>query len=349
MRRKSFVILLFAYTTVLAQVDSAKRLRFQILPTVFYTPETQWGGGIVSLFYLAAKDTSTTPANMQLYLDGTQMKQFLFQSDLRYFTQGDKWFIRGSHDLRRFPEFYFGLGNNTSARNHHLIDFNLLDITLSGYKKLNSKYSAGPLINYQKMHMLNMPIEQESFVISKDGYSALGLGFGFLADHRDYMLCPENGYYADIRIINYWGSKSLGFNTILADLRHYYTLANNWVVNTNVYSSLNFGRVPFRMMPGIGGPRFLRGYYAGRFRDRNLSLVQTEVRKHLFWRIGLAAFGGMGKVYHRLDEFNIRELKYNYGLGLRFKVDQKSKANIRLDYGRTKDSNGFYIVYAEAF
>jgi hypothetical protein len=34
---------------------------------------------------------------------------------------------------------------------------------------------------------------------------------------------------------------------------------------------------------------------------------------------------------------------------LRIKVDKKNNANFRIDYGMTKDSQGLYIVFAEAF
>jgi len=43
----------------------------------------------------------------------------------------------------------------------------------------------------------------------------------------------------------------------------------------------------------LDGDEYLRGYYLGRFRDRNLSFVQLEFRSVVFWRFGVAAFGGL--------------------------------------------------------
>ncbi len=50
-----------------------------------------------------------------------------------------------------------------------------------------------------------------------------------------------------------------------------------------------------------------------------------------------------------MNDFNLAQFHFNYGAGLRFKISEYFDANIRLDYGRTKDSHGFCIVFGEAF
>jgi outer membrane translocation and assembly module TamA len=92
-----------------------------------------------------------------------------------------------------------------------------------------------------------------------------------------------------------------------------------------------------------------RGYYFGRFRDKHLVFTQAEVRKHLFWRIGAAAFGSIGRVYEDFDTILLRKYHPAAGGGLRFKLSKKTEANIRLDIAVTPDSKGFYIYFAEAF
>ena len=80
-----------------------------------------------------------------------------------------------------------------------------------------------------------------------------------------------------------------------------------------------------------------------------MALLQAEVRRPIFWRIGIAAFSGIGQVYAKSSEFGLNRFHYNYGGGLRFQIHKNSSANIRIDYGRTKDSDGFYIVFGECF
>jgi len=83
--------------------------------------------------------------------------------------------------------------------------------------------------------------------------------------------------------------------------------------------------------------------------DNNLVIVQHELRHHLFWRIGIAVFSGMGQVAREVNDFSYNQFHYNYGAGLRFKIDRKENTNVRIDFGFTKDSQGIYIVFAEAF
>jgi len=42
----------------------------------------------------------------------------------------------------------------------------------------------------------------------------------------------------------------------------------------------------------------MRGYYTGRFRDRNFIAGQTELRYRFADRFGVAAFAGTGEVFH---------------------------------------------------
>jgi hypothetical protein len=45
----------------------------------------------------------------------------------------------------------------------------------------------------------------------------------------------------------------------------------------------------------------MRGYYEGRFRERQLYAVQAEYRAHLFWRVGAVGFASLGGVARDID------------------------------------------------
>ncbi len=344
------LVLLCLFSAVKAEEDSTKRYRLQPLPSIFHTPETSWGFGATLLGYLEPTDSSTSESNAQLFLDVTLRKQASFQSDFNIYSKRDRWYIRGSHDLSKFPEFYFGIGNNNEKDNHCLINIGYFDFKVTTYTKLKRDWYIGPRIHFQNLTHINKNIEQEGFTIDDMGYASLGTGLGFLIDKRNDLLNPSQGFYFETMFTKYFDQShsTKGFNNQRLDLRYYHTF-NKLVLNTNLYAVHNQGFVPFRMMPYIGGPRFLRGFYAGRFRDNNLSLAQAEVRRNIFWRIGVAAFAGIGQVYKETMDFHLNQFHYNYGGGLRFQIHKESQANIRFDYGRTKDSHGFYIVFGECF
>jgi hypothetical protein len=92
----------------------------------------------------------------------------------------------------------------------------------------------------------------------------------------------------------------------------------------------------------------VRGYRYGRYRDKNLSSLQTEFRLPVVWRFGAAVFGGLSNLY--AGNFNPENSKYNYGLGLRFLVDKHERTNLRMDYAVGEEGNdGFYISFGESF
>ena len=111
-----------------------------------------------------------------------------------------------------------------------------------------------------------------------------------------------------------------------------------------------WGAVPFRELANLGGDKLLRGYYDGRYRDRQLVVAQVELRRQLFWRFNGVLFGGVGQVGNTLADFDEGGLKYTGGAGLRFRFNRRDRLNVRFDYGVGRDgSTGFYFNFGEAF
>ena len=94
----------------------------------------------------------------------------------------------------------------------------------------------------------------------------------------------------------------------------------------------------------------MRGYFEGRYRDLTFMMLQMEYRQYFWWRLGFVVFGGVGDVADDLLNYTFEDLKYSYGLGLRFLFNQKEKVNIRIDLGFGQDGNsGLYFGVEESF
>jgi hypothetical protein len=50
-----------------------------------------------------------------------------------------------------------------------------------------------------------------------------------------------------------------------------------------------------------------------------------------------------------MQQFQFGNLKPNYGIGARFKIDKSENLNLRFDWGFGDASNSFYLGIAEAF
>jgi outer membrane protein assembly factor BamA len=140
------------------------------------------------------------------------------------------------------------------------------------------------------------------------------------------------------------------FNRYDIDLRRYLPLAKSHILALQSRILFQSGTPPFWRLGLLGGEESMRGYYLGRYRDRNMIALQAEYRwVPVFWRLGLAAFVGLGDVAEKVSRFDLKNLKYSYGLGLRFIFDQRQTLNIRLDFGFGKGTSGVYFTAAEAF
>jgi outer membrane protein assembly factor BamA len=90
-------------------------------------------------------------------------------------------------------------------------------------------------------------------------------------------------------------------------------------------------RVPFYLMPYLGGDDTARGYYQYRFHDRSLAVFNAEYRFESFAGLDVALFYDAGKVAPELSDITMSDLKTSYGIGFRFST--KNRFVFRVDVG----------------
>jgi outer membrane protein assembly factor BamA len=91
--------------------------------------------------------------------------------------------------------------------------------------------------------------------------------------------------------------------------------------------------MPFYRLQSLGGARSLRGYQPDRFRDRNVLLVNAEVRCQIWHWLDMAVFGDAGHVFRDLDALRLTDPQVGYGVGFRVKKDGQTLA--RIDFARS--------------
>jgi hypothetical protein len=102
-------------------------------------------------------------------------------------------------------------------------------------------------------------------------------------------------------------------------------------------------------MSYLGGSDIMRGFYSGRYRDKDLIATQAEYRRQLTNKWGFVVFAGLANVSDKLSDFDFSFLKNSLGLGLRRVLDKKERVNLRLDVGFGDGQPNFYVNIAEAF
>jgi outer membrane protein assembly factor BamA len=264
--------------------------------------------------------------------------------DWNYFFREEKWFSRGVLTCSSYPDFYYGVGTDSPESNEVLYNSNRWIFEINLLKNLGKKFFLGPnlkYINYYHVNYSGTPYYPELV-----DQSTSGAGITLLKDTRDNLLTPTKGIYLNFNT-GYNFSKS-NYTEATLDLRAYKTWSGRYTWANRLINQFHIGDIPFYDYAFLGGDQYVRGYNYGRYRDKNLTSIQTEFRFPLIWRFGGAAFGGLSNLY--ADHFSPDNSKYNYGIGLRFLVDKHDKTNLRLDYAAGEDgNNGFYISFGESF
>jgi outer membrane protein assembly factor BamA len=352
----AMLFIFFAPTAFAQSADSSKSKKLHLLPIAYYTPETRLGLGCLAykVFKTKNQDSLSRSSNAQTYCSVTLNKQFLLENEWTLFLKNERYFLSGNLDYTRFPEFFFGIGNHTLKSDKKRYSFDLVKLHSKNLKMvaknlfLGFQYDLQYLFDIDRMETNMM---ENPKVAGANGYVTSGLGTVLRFDSRDNVLNSTKGTLFELQT-TYYGPLTLGqfrYNSLTAEIRKFQRIGPKLTIAIHGYAQINDGTVPFRAMPALGGAKFLRGFYRGRFRDQHMVMLQTELRAPLFWRIGMVAFGGMGQVAHQLSEFDTEHLKYSYGTGLRYKINKKDKANLRIDLGFTNESHGLYVVFAEAF
>jgi hemolysin activation/secretion protein len=107
--------------------------------------------------------------------------------------------------------------------------------------------------------------------------------------------------------------------------------------------------VPFYDLCLYGANNGIRGYTAGEFQNRRMFATQAEFRQELKKRFGFVAFGGLGGIARRWNEFRSDELLPAAGAGLRFTLDKKNHINYRIDWAIGREGHTLSIGIGEAF
>lgn len=329
--------------------DSTRIRKVKVLPVPAfgYSPETKSYFGVVTLFtFHFYPDSNTRVSNAKVEFNYTQRKQIIVELGWNYFTKAEKWFTKGLLHFSKYPDFYYGIGSETADSQKLIFTSHRQIIDLALYRNLGKHWFAGPNFRYQNYGRLSVaaPIP---FYTELQPSSMLGAGLALLHDTRNNLLNATSGSYFYLN--SALNKTQHAYAKISLDYRYYKSWKSRYTLASRIYNEFNTSNPPFYDLAYLGGDKFVRGYYFGRFRDRNLSTIQTELRIPLFWRLGVTFFGGLSAVYAKIQEGAIRP-KGNAGMGLRIMMDKKDKTNLRFDYAiGTSKNSGFYVAFGESF
>lgn len=169
-------------------------------------------------------------------------------------------------------------------------------------------------------------------------------------DSRDHEQFPTGGWLVTGRSVLYRKGAGSDFDaeTFMLAANSYHSVRDRDVIALRAYARATSGDAPFFLLSTFGGPKDLRGYPSGRYRDRMMYAVQGEYRWQINEKWIATGFAGFGEVAHSASEFGNNFLPAA-GVGARFVISQKHRVSLSLDYAFGKDGGEIYVGVGEAF
>ncbi len=327
-------------------------------PTVAYAPETSWELGVSSLYvYSANRDLSNRLSEIKAFTFYTLENQYGFWLDHALYTDENKWFFYGRARYQSFPLFYYGIGRETPSEHIALIDG---EYTLFRERLLRETLPSlyfGLELDYQglnRVHYIDTETDFELPEVGAMGSNNLGIGLGLLYNNIHNAMNPREGLYSEWAFMNYNTAAGSDYNmtTYVIDNRIYRPVKENTVLAAQVYGQFTSGNAPFNMLALMGGESLMRGYYLGRYRDKNLVAGQVEYRILPFEfskRWGASVFLAAGQVYGDEYGFNWDQFLPTGGAGIRYLIFPEKDIYTRIDISFTEEGRGVYFFIGEAF
>lgn len=337
--------------------DEPPRSGWAALPVVTFSPETQLGVGAFAahFFRLEQESTRSRPSSLAAVALVTTREQAIFELIQELYWDDERWRFWTKADYRHYPNAFWGTGNDAPEASREwylssgpriqtqirrqLVGAFFLELRGDAEFLRNSDFLEGGLLATGRI-----PGARSGRVV--------GVGPTILLDTRNHLLVPREGGFYELSYMQFHGflGGEFDFAKMVANLRRFMPAFQTHVIAVQLYLEASMGNTPFHRLALIGGQRLLRGYFEGRFRDRYLMASQVEYRMPLFWRLGAVAFLGAGAVAPTLGTFALRNSKWSLGGGLRFRLNEAERLNLRADVGLGLfDSWGLYVGIAEAF
>ncbi len=333
------------------------------LPILFYQPETGTGFG-ASVIYLFEPEAGTDAgqearSSFQSSIGATVIyttkEQLITAIQAELYPDSGRYRAVLSIAFQRFPDSFWGIGNHAPDSLEE--DYTAEVFAAGGefqMRAANNTFAGvfGQIANRQLQEVEEGGLIAAAAVPGTEDGTLLRFGALLTRDSRGSNVFPKFGEYHQLRAshsVDVSGNDN-DFSTFSFDLRTFLPIRSG-VLALRALGIATVDEPPFDLMPQLGGESLLRGYFAGRFRDRNLNAFQVEYRGPMWRRVRGVAFGGVGQVAHDFAGLRFDDYHPSAGFGARFLLNRKEELELRMDFGWGFDaeSSGFYIGVGQVF
>ena len=338
--------------------DSSKSSK-EIVVAPFPISNPALGSGLVVvggyLFPISKKD-ETSPNSM---IGGggfyTSNGSWLWGAGAKLYLKHDRYRITGVFGRAQLHYDLYGIGNAAGSQSTFIpINQGGRALLVEPLIRVGNKLFIGPRYQWRSLDATvkgeNLPpaFNIDSVELKSTTSS---LGFHLQRDLRDNQFYPRAGSLSDV-VADFFQGKfgsDFSYQSYTFAFNKYSGLSPHQVLAFRIFGCAMAGNVPFYDLCLLGMHNDVRGYKAGRYRDKLMLTGQAEYRLELPRRFGLAAFFGVGEVSPSIGAFNNDNLKPGGGAGIRYTLAKKNHVNLRIDYALGLQGGGIYMGVSESF
>lgn len=338
---------------------------FIVVPSVSVSPETDWAFGVAGAYYFMAKGESRLS---DISFDAAYSLNRQWNVNVNSTVYLNRWQIWTRLGYRKFPDFYYGVGNRPEKRLPQRVryDSNNAYFTLQPQYNIDNRWSVGAALAAYYDYAKTTDISADSLQrLTGKPVSGLNeklflLGIGLIGsfDTRDQVYYPSRGVLLKAVYTHYEAplNERHRMEILTVDFRHFVTLYKELIFAYQFKTEMAYGvAVPMQFRSGVGSRDLVRGVRQGMFADDMSLAVQGELRFPVYRVIRGVLFAGVGDVYN-FKHWDWTVPKVGYGVGLRLAIN-KSKVNVRFDVARNNlvkswsEPAGwsYYLTMKEAF
>ena len=258
----------------------------------------------------------------------------------------DKWRF---HGIAGYADFKFVLRDPTTEGQSGLnwdIDGVLFQAILS--RRIADSWYVGLLARYLDITQgLDTSLPPQEFNVESKIQST-GAGLTLEYDTRDVPTNAYSGSRFEAKAIfsSADGIESETYQGYYLRMRSYHQLKKAPIVIAwDLYGCVKGGKFPLWDTCRLN----LRGFPVTDYLGKQSITGQIEARWRASERWGFVLFGGAGSITNSFSAQGENESVPSYGGGVRFMVLKSKRVNLRVDYGRSDDSDAWYVSVGEAF
>ena len=337
-----------------------KRFDITVVGAPTYSSTVGLGLGVMAagLYRIDRENFNLPPSTVSLFARATLRGVYTVGAEGVNILKDDKNRILYRLAFSSNPTNFWGIGYNAAVTNTAVkYTSNNCQTELSYYHRLCRNLYIGSRLNFDYIYARGSDVATIMPYIGDGNSKELSTGISLLLefDSRDFILNPERGLFIGAQAMlrpHLLSSASSNCWRFTGTVSAYQHLWKGATLAFDLYAESNSRTTPWQFYARMGSRSRMRGYYEGRFIDRNMVTAQIELRQKIWQRLGMVVWGGAGNCFASKDDFHWSHTMPNYGIGLRWEL--KKRVNIRFDYGfgskvAGKLINGFQVQIGEAF